>query len=228
MSQWCRLAVLCPALSLAPLAASEPTEPAEECPRPAGSEVVVKALRFSDGRSYAFMVTNNGLTPIRSITIGWGGPPFIERSVKTEPTNLGSPSGWESSSVMGQDPRLPGSHAHTLISYRWVAEDDTGWIQPGRRLSGFTVQLPTPREMELAWLRFWTSQEGALAKPSDLPKDPPINDRLPPQPDLTRVSFSVWQWGGRCDDTVGMVVPDRRENASDGDGSPNDAQDSGG
>ena len=223
MSQRCRLAVLCPALALAPLAASDPTEPAEECPMPAGSEVVVKGVRFSDGRSYAFMVTNNGLTPIRSITIGWGGPPYIERSVKTEPTSLGSPSGWKSSSVMGQDPRLPGSHAHTLISYDWIVEDDAALIEPGRSLSGFTVQLPTPREMELAWLRSRKAQ-GVSAEPSDLPRDPPINDRLPPQPDLTHVSFRVWQHRGRCGFAVGTVVPDRGGNARDNGGSLDDSQ----
>ena len=207
MSRWRRLAVLSLALILATLAAGDPADSPEECPRPAGSDVVVKALRFSDGRSYAFMVTNNGPTPIRDINIGWGGPPFIEGSVKTEPTSLGAPSGWKSRSVMGQDPRLPGSHAHTLISYYWVAEDDAAGIEPGRSLSGFTIQLPTPHEMELAWLRSQKSQ-GFSAELSDLPRDPPINDRIPPQPDLTRVSFDVWQHIGRCGSAVGTVIPD--------------------
>ena len=208
MSRWSRLAAFGSALALATPGAAQPPNQPRQCPRPAGSEVVVKALRFSDGRSYAFMVTNNGAKPIRSISIGWRGPPYIEGSVKTEPTSMGSPSGWQSSAVRGQDPRLPGSHSHPLISYYWSVEDDTAQIQPGRSLSGFFVQLPTPHEMELAYLRHLESWDPSVG-PSDLPKDPPINDRLPPQPDLARVSFRVGQHVGRCGYAVGTVVPDR-------------------
>ena len=214
MSRWFRSVVLGPTLALATLAVAEP---AGQCPRPAGSEVVVKALRFSDGRSYAFMVTNNGAGPIRSVALAWGGPPYIEATVKTEPVSMGSPSGWRSRTGRGQDPRLPGSHSHPLITYDWIAEDEAAWIQPGRALSGFAVQLPTPREMELAWLRERESR-GAPAEPSDLLKDRPINDRLPPQPDLTRVSFLVWQDQGRCAEAVGTVVPDRSAGAGDAEG----------
>ena len=169
MSRWFRSVVLGPTWAFATLAAAEP---ARQCPRPAGSEVVVKALRFSDGRSYAFMVTNNGAAPIRSVRFGLGGPPYIEATVKTEPVSMGSPSDWRSRTGRGQDPRLPGSHSHPLIFYHWTAEDEAAWIQPGRSLSGFAVQLPTPREMELAWLRERKSR-GAPADPSDLLKAPP-------------------------------------------------------
>ncbi len=225
MSRWSQLAVVGPVLALAPHLAADPARPPDECPRPAGSEYVVKALRFSDGRSYAFVVTNNGPKPIFSVSIGWGGPPYIEGSVKTEPTNVGSPTGWKGRHLNHPDPRLPKSHSPTHIRYYWVTDDDAMAIAPGRSLSGFSVQLPTPREMELAWLRSRESQ-GVPAEPSDLPRDPPINDRLPPQPDLTRVSFRVADYARWCGAAVGTVVPDlgaedgslrQRENVEPGD-----------
>ena len=48
------------------------------------------------------------------------------------------------------------------------------------------MQLPTPHEAELAYLDFWES-----LGPTELPTDPPLEDREPPQPDLTQVPFSV-------------------------------------
>ena len=146
-----RRAALLSLAALALLAADE--RPAlAECQK-AGAEVVVKALRFSDGRSYSFMVTNNGTSPIFAISIGDGA--FIEDSYNVQPVSVGSPSGWEYTYVLGQDPRLPGSHSHTLTSYLWAAlEDPEAWIQPGRSLSGFSIQLPTSREASLA---FWES-----------------------------------------------------------------------
>lgn len=206
-ARWPRLAVLGLALALTTHPAAGPERPPDECPRPAGSAYAVKALRFNDGRSYAFVVTNNGPKPIRSISIGWGGPPYIEGSVKTEPASMGSPSGWKGRHLDQPDPRLPKSHSPTLVRYYWTAEEDAMLIEPGRSLSGFSVQLPTPHEMELAWLRSMRLQ-GVSVGTSDLPTDPPINDRLPPQPDLTRVSFEVWDDRRWCGSAVGTVVPD--------------------
>lgn len=215
MSRRPRLAPFGSALAFATLAAAQPAQPGGECPRPAGTDYAVKALRFSDGRSYAFVVTNRGSRPIRSVAIGWGGPPFIDRSVKTRPTSMGSPTGWRGAPLYHPDPRLPESHSPVLVRYYWEVEDGSASIQPGRSLSGFSVQLPTPREMELAYLRDRESW-GLSAEASDLPKDPSINDRLPPQPDLTRVSFVIGDHGRGCGTIVGTVVPDRR--AGDGDG----------
>ena len=70
----------CAFATLAALAAAGPSVHADECPKAAGSEVVVEALRFSDGRSYVYRVTNNGTSPISTLSIGTvgGGDTFIE------------------------------------------------------------------------------------------------------------------------------------------------------
>ena len=191
--------------ALALLAAAE--RPAlAECQK-AGDEIVVKALRFSDGRSHSFMVTNNATSAIYNLSIGDGA--FIEASYSTQPVSVGSPSGWKYTYVLGQDPRLPGSHSHTLTSYLWAAlKNPEAWIQPGRALSGFSIQLPTPREASLA---FWESigtpeqpTEQSLAR---------MEARLPPQPDLTRLPFRVLLDRGPC--VVGTVELDSGSDAGD-------------
>ena len=186
-------------------------EQAEECPKPAGSEVVVQALRFSDGRSYAYRVTNNGTSPIVSVTVGFGGDEFIENNYSTEPVSLGSPSGWKGQYLPTPDPRLPESHAPVLARYFWQAEDwQTGGIQPGRSLSGFSVQLPTPQEAELAYMQ----RNASLGLSTTPLRDPPLEERLPPQPDLTDVPFKIFGRFARCD-RVGTVELDRGWDASD-------------
>ena len=202
-----RLTVLCPVLALAALAVAEQLEPVEECPRPARSEVVVKALRFSDSRSYAFTVTNNGTRPIRIFAIGSVGTagPFIEDTYNSIPINMGSPNGWKGRHLGSTDPRLPNSHAETLIRYYWDSEDEESWIQPRRSLSGFVVQLPTPHETEIISRRLNESW-GLSGEPL---KDPPLAERLPPQPDLMRVPFKVLGVAGKCQSAIGTVVPDR-------------------
>ena len=159
--------------------------------QPAG-EVVVKAHRFSDGRSYAYLVINNGTMPIFNVSIGRGA--FIEIDYSTRPTSIGSPSGWKGMDVWVPDPRWPQSHSPRLIKYLWEAEDPDAWIQPGRSLSGFSIQLPTPHESALAYLRVSKVYQSL----EDLPTDPPFEERLVPQPDLTDVPFKVLQYGG-CD-----------------------------
>ena len=192
------------------LAVAEPSEPTDECPKQASSEVVVQAFRFSDGRSYAYRVTNNGTRPIVDVIVGRGGDEFIEIGYNTKPVSMGSPNGWQGEHTAGQDPRLPGSHSHTLISYWWRAEDwETGGIQPGQSLSGFSVQLPTPQEAELAYMQFRAS----MGWPQTSLKDPPFEERLPPQPDLTDVPFEVGR-RARCN-LVGTVELDRGWSASD-------------
>ena len=152
------------------------------------------------------MVTNNGTSPIFAISIGDGA--IIEDSYNVEPASVGSPSGWEYTYVLGQDPRLPGSHSHTLTSYLWSAlEDPEAWIQPGRSLSGFSVQLPTPHEAVLAYLAFWES----VGMPQERPTDPPLEARLPPQPDLTKLPFEVLRSGERC--VVGTIELDSGSDA---------------
>ena len=193
-----RLAVSCSFATLAMLAAAEPPAPAKEapadprempeCSKADSDEVVVEALRFSDGRSYSFRVTNNGTSPIRHVALGWvrHRGPFIEGSFATMPTSMGSPDGWKSMHTAAQDPRLPGSHSHPLINYQWFVEDPDARIQPGRSLSGFSVQLPTPHEAVLAYLDHWES----LGMPAERqPKGRPLEERLRPQPDLTKVPF---------------------------------------
>ena len=164
----------------------------EECAEQPAGEVVVKALRFSDGRSYAYLVTNSGATPIRAIYIGWGA--FIEIDYSTRPTSIGSPSGWRGMDAWVPDPRWPQSHSPRLIQYLWEAEDPDAWIQPGRSLSGFSIQLPTPHESALAYLRV-SKVYNSL---DELPKDPPFEERLDPQPDLASVPFQVGR-SGACD-----------------------------
>ena len=192
---------------LSTLALAEPAEQAEECPKPAGSEVVVQALRFSDGRSYAYRVTNNGTSPIVRVTVGWGGDEFIESNASTEPVSLGSPSGWKGEYLPTPDPRPPRSHAPVLARYWWYVGDSggTGAIQPGRSLSGFSVQLPTPQEAELAY-----TQASIRSTPL---RDPPFEERLPPQPDLTDVPFVILRYA-QCPLLFGTVELDRGWDAS--------------
>ena len=207
---------------LSTLALAEPAEQAEqgdstgffaECRKPAGSEVVVQALRFSDGRSYAYRVTNNGTSPIVYVTVGWAvgwGGEFIENNYSTEPVSLGSPSGWKGQYLPTPDPRLPESHSPVLARYWWYAEDwQTGGIQPGRSLSGFSVQLPTPQEAELARMQ----RNASLGLSTTPLRNPPLEERLPPQPDLTDVPFEIGRTV-RCD-RVGTVELDRGWDASD-------------
>ena len=192
-----RYAVGCAFAALATLVIAAP---ADECADQA-ADVVVKALRFSDGRSYAYRVMNNGTTPIRSVYIGWGA--FIESSYSTDPVSIGSPSGWKGMHAVVPDPRLPQSHSPRLIQYLWEAGDDPKtWIQPGRSLSGFAIQLPTPHESALAYLRVSLVYRSL----AELPKDPPFEERLPPQPDLASVPFEVLRSGG-CE-IVGTVESD--------------------
>ena len=160
----------------------------EECAEQ--TDVVVKAQRFGDGRSYAYLVENNGTAPIHVVTIGQGA--FISVDYSTEPASTGSPRGWKGEHVVVPDPRRPASHSATLIKYRWKAEDPAACIQPGLSLSGFSIQLPTPHESALAYLR----RDGVTRSPADLPWDPPFEERLAPQPDLTDVPFSVLRQGG--------------------------------
>ena len=191
--------------ALALLAAAE--RPAlAECQK-AGDEIVVKALRFSDGPLPFLHGDEQRDEPIYNLSIGDGA--FIEASYSTQPVSVGSPSGWKYTYVRGQDPRLPGSHSHTLTSYLWSAlKDPEAWIQPDRSLSGFSIQLPTPREASLA---FWESigtpeqpTEQSLAR---------MEARLPPQPDLTKLPFDVLRSGERC--VVGTVELDSGSDTGD-------------
>ena len=93
-----------------------------------------------------------------------------------------------------RDVRQPGSHAPSLTHYQWGAEHRKAWIQPGRSLSGFSVQLPTPHEAELYYLAFWES----MGMPDTLPKDPPLEAREAPQPDLADIDFEVALDAERC------------------------------
>lgn len=194
-------ASLCVVAALAMGAAGAPVA---DCLNQPIDDVVVKAQRFSDGRSYAYLVSNRGATPIFSISIGWGA--FIEIDYSTQPTSIGSPNGWDGTHVFAPDPRWPQSHSPRLIKYLWQAEDPKVWIQPGRSLSGFSVQLPTPHESALAYL----SVSNVYQSIEDLPRDPPFEQRLVPQPDLTAVPFNALRSGG-CD-VAGTVefdgVPD--------------------
>ena len=88
-----RHAAPCAFAALAMLAAAEPTDQADECPKEAGSEVVVRALRSSDGRSYAYRVTNNGTSPIYNLSIGRAGDTFIEDSHSLPTSGTGSRPG---------------------------------------------------------------------------------------------------------------------------------------
>ena len=190
--------------TLAMLAASAP---AEECAGDA-ADVVVKAHRFSDGRSYAYLVMNKGAAPIRSFYIGWGA--FIDSSYSSKPVSIGSPSGWKGMHAVVPDPRLPQSHSPRLIQYLWKAGDDPKtWIQPGRSLSGFAIQLPTPHESALAYLRVSLAYRSL----AELPKDPPFEERLPPQPNLASVPFEALSTGG-CS-VVGTVELDGVPDAGD-------------
>ena len=216
-----RLAAHCSFAALAMLATAETPEPAKEapanpgempeCPKADSDEVAVAALRFSDGRSYSFRVTNNGTRPIVNVAIGWGGDTFIEGSFNNRPTSIGSPSGWKGMHTAAQDPRLPGSHSHPLILYQWFAENPDARIQPGRSLSGFSVQLPTPEEAVLAYL----DQRERLGVPAERqPKGRPLEERLRPQPDLTKVHFEVRTYLARCP-AFGTVELDSGSGADD-------------
>lgn len=210
----CTAIPICVVAVQATLTVAEPSLPAEQSdaamPCAAGDpEVVVKAHRFVDGRSYAFMVTNNATSPIYAFDVGRGsvgrdGDTFIKASFATEPVSIGSPGGWTGMRVHLPDPRRPGSHAPTLVDYQWRPEDPEAWIQPGRSLAGFSVQLPTPQEAVLAYRRFWESR----GLPAELPKDPPLEERLPAQPDLTTVQFGALLSGRACA-VVGDVQPDQ-------------------
>lgn len=192
---------------VATLATVAAAAPVEDCVKQPGDDVVVKAHRFSDGRSYAYLVTNNGATPIRNVYIGWGA--FIEIDYSTEPMSIGSPDGWNGMYVFVPDPRWPQSHSPRLIQYLWEAEDPETWIQPGRSLSGFSIQLPTPREAALAYRRFFES----LGSVAELPADPPLEERFDPPPDLANVPFQVAR-SGACD-AEGMVELDGAPKAAD-------------
>ena len=172
----------------------------EECAEQPADDVVVKAHRFSDGRSYAYLVTNKGTTPIRAVYIGSGA--FIGIDYSTEPTSMGSPDGWRGVHAFVPDPRWPQSHSPRLIKYLWEAEDPEAWIQPGGSLSGFSIQLPTPQEAVLAYRRFLVS----IGSTADLPTDPPLEERFDPQPDLADVPFEVARSGAR--DAEGTVELD--------------------
>ena len=172
--------------ALAVLGAAAPLDPPEkeECPQ-GGSEVVVRALRFSEGPpSYSFMVTNNGTRPIGILKLGRGEDTFIDAQFETVPTSVGSPSGWEGMHVFGQDPRLPEAHSHSLVAYLWNTEDPEARIQPGDSLAGFSVQFPAPKR----------NPSGETRELSALP-------------DLTDAPFRVWPYGARCP-IVGVVEPD--------------------
>lgn len=194
-----RHAVLFSIAVFAMLAAAKPSDPAmssdpatspnsaTECPKN-GSEVVVKALRFSEGPpSYSFMVTNNGTRPIHSVSLGAGsdivGDMYIKAELEAVPTSVGSPSGWKGMHVFAQDPRLPKAHSNSLITYLWTAEDPEAWIQPDRSLSGFSVQLPAPK------------------------KDQSKEERRRVHPDLTAVPFRVRPYAARCP-VIGTVELD--------------------
>lgn len=208
----CKHAVTCSLALLAALAAAQPSRPWEECFKQAGSEVVVQAFRFSDGRSYAYRVTNNGTKPLSFFAIGRGS--YIKGYQNTDPVSIGSPGGWTGMEMGYPDPRLPESHSPILTLYKWYAEDGTAVIQPGRSLSGFSVQLPTPREAELAYLQVLES----AGVPAELPKDPPMAERMPPQPNLADIDFEVTSREERCT-VVGTVELDRGWSASDTPGS---------
>ena len=206
-----RHAAPCAFAVFAMLAAAEPSDQAEECPKEAGSEVVVRALRSSDGRSYAYRVTNNGTSPIYNLSIGRAGDTFIEDSHGANPTSMGSPTGWKGSYERLQEyPRQPGPPAPKLIHYFWHAEGSGAWVQPGRSLSGFSVQLPTPEEVKLAYQRYRESS-GDDAEPME---DAPF-EQLPPQPDLTAVHFRV-----RSDRRCALVGTVERDPGWEGGDSP--------
>lgn len=170
---------LCLFALMAVLGATAPSEPLAECPK-SGSEVVVKALRFSEGPpAYSFMVTNNGARPLVALKLGRGEDTFAEVAFESIPASMGSPTGWQGTHVLGQDPRHPEAHSTSLISYLWTAEDSAAWIRQGQSLSGFSVQFPPPKE-----------------SPDGRPR--------PAHPDLAATPFTARPYGARCP-TVGMV-----------------------
>ena len=163
----------------------------EECAeQPPGDDVVIKAHRFSDGRSYAYLKPRRAANPRHLHRLG-----RVHRDRLQHPaTSMGAPNGWRGMDAWVPDPRWPRSHSPRLIQYLWEAEDPDAWIQPGRSLSGFSIQLPTPHESVLAYLRVSKVYQSL----EDLPTDPPFEERLVPQPDLTDVPFKVLRYGG-CD-----------------------------
>ena len=195
---------------LAVFAAAESETPALDCPRDSG--VVVKAIRFEgDPFHYAFMVTNNSKEPILEVTIGrgegrdgvWEGD--IEWASATVPITFGTPRGWKARIVRGQDPQVPEPHIRGLFSYEWRVDDQFEWridereqgrgagIRPGRSLSGFSVQLPTP------WQSRFVQRFSQIARGG---RDPGIfgptdEQRLQVQPDLRKVLFIATD-GRRC------------------------------
>lgn len=174
-----RRPILCLPALVAVMGAAAPPEPLAECPKN-GSEVVVKALRFSEGPpSYSFMVTNNGAKPLVTLKLGRGEDTFVEVAFESIPASIGSPTGWQGTHVLGQDPRYPEAHSPSLVSYLWTAEDPTAWIRPGQSLSGFSVQFPPPKE----------SPEGRSS---------------PAHPDLSATPFTARPYGARCP-VVGTV-----------------------
>lgn len=183
-----RPAIACIVAGLAAFGVGAPssdTPVEDECPK-GGGEVVVKALRFSEGPpAYSFMVTNNGARPIWNLSLGTLEDTFIEAQFETVPTNVGSPGKWEGTHVFAQDPRMPEAHSHSLIAYYWTAaEHPDAWIRPGKSLAGFSVQFPMPK------------------------RHPPGDERRrPAHPDLTNTPFLVDPYGARCP-IVGVVEPD--------------------
>ncbi len=136
----------CSLLVAGALATAGNSEPTTDCPEDS-SEVVVKAVRFTDGPpSYSFRVTNNGTRSLGIVVLGEGAERRLPIAPETVPTSIGSPAGWEGIHVFGQDPRRPKVHSPTLITYLWTAKKPEARVQPGQSLSGFSVQLPPESE----------------------------------------------------------------------------------
>lgn len=198
--------------TLASLAAADSVTPALDCPR--GSDIVVKAIRFEgDPFHYAFMVTNNSKEPILEVTIGrgegrddWWEEGDIEWASATVPITFGTPRGWKARIVRGEEKRLESeSEIRGLFSYEWSVDDQFEWrpdelgqgrgagIQPGRSLSGFSVQLPTPEQsrftQRFSWIARGIGDPGIFGLTD--------KQRLKLQPDLRNVRFIAGD-GNRC------------------------------
>ena len=77
---------------------------------------------------YSLTLTNNGTTPIGTYWFAW--LPFYDL-LPSEPTQIGSPTGWNG---------IPAPDYYGVASVQWV--NTATPLQPGKSLSGFTFDSP--------------------------------------------------------------------------------------
>jgi len=115
------------------------------CGSPA-TKIKVLVKHIENTSAYKYTVVNNHSHEIYFLVLGDG--PFMGVSFNpAHPSfNMRTPRGWRGELVWGHD--------HPYITFTWKLTDESMAIKPGKKLSGFELEMDVPNPI-MSSLTFW-------------------------------------------------------------------------